>query len=223
MEEKTLFKLAHDTLTDTGTGSVSSKGGTVTYRITSLKRKLVNGKLVSTSTPSCTFGLTSIINWVTLGEITVGYGYLDVKVNYSENTGPSLRSITLLFIQNETNNEIHFTVTQGSGIYTGYLKMVSNTLPLGSKEGNTAQICVMAYLKGIDGSKKPETPHIGSTPDWCAVFIAPISTAENQYMLTLTALSTNQTGAPRSGTILLTCGDANLDLPVMQNNHNFLG
>ena len=53
MEEKTLFKLAR-AITDTGTDTVSSKGGTVTYRITSLKRKLVNGKVVSTSTPSCT-------------------------------------------------------------------------------------------------------------------------------------------------------------------------
>ena len=44
MEEKTLFKLAR-AITDTGTDTVSSKGGTVTYRITSLKRKLVNGKL----------------------------------------------------------------------------------------------------------------------------------------------------------------------------------
>jgi hypothetical protein len=51
MEEKTLFKLAR-AITDTGTDTVSSKGGTVTYRITSLKRKLVNGKVVSTFTLS---------------------------------------------------------------------------------------------------------------------------------------------------------------------------
>ena len=44
MEEKTLFKLAR-AITDTGTDTVSSEGGTVTYRITSLKRKLVNGKV----------------------------------------------------------------------------------------------------------------------------------------------------------------------------------
>lgn len=41
--EETLFKLAR-AITDTGTDTVSSKGGTVTYRITSLKRKLVNGR-----------------------------------------------------------------------------------------------------------------------------------------------------------------------------------
>lgn len=44
--EETLFKLAR-AITDTGTDTVSSEGGTITYRITSLKRKLVNGKVVS--------------------------------------------------------------------------------------------------------------------------------------------------------------------------------
>lgn len=109
MEEKTLFKLAR-AITDTGTDTVSSKGGTVTYRITSLKRKLVNGKVVSTSTPSCTLGSASV-SWATWGGVTVGNGYLDVKINYSENTGSS-RSTTLIFTQNGSNNKINLTVTQ---------------------------------------------------------------------------------------------------------------
>jgi hypothetical protein len=109
MEEKTLFKLAR-AITDTGTVSVSSKGGTVTYRITSLKRKLVNGKVVSTSTPSCTLGSASV-SWATWGGVTVGDGYLDVKINYSENTGSS-RSTTLIFDQDGSDNKINLTVTQ---------------------------------------------------------------------------------------------------------------
>lgn len=109
MEEKTLFKLAR-AITDTGTDTVSSKGGTITYRITSLKRKLVNGKVVSTSTPSCTLGSASV-SWATWGGVTVGNGYLDVKINYSENTGSS-RSTTLPFTQNGSNNKINLTVTQ---------------------------------------------------------------------------------------------------------------
>lgn len=214
MEEKTLFKLAR-AITDTGTDTVSSKGGTVTYRITSLKRKLVNGKVVSTSTPSCTLG-SAYVRWATWGGVTVGDGYLDVKINYSENTGSS-RSTTLIFDQNGSDNKIHLTVTQGSGVtYTGYIKMVSNSLPLGSSKGNTAQIIVMAYLNGSDGSKKPETPSVGSAPDWCAVSVASEGTLENHYRLTLTALSSNQTGANRSGDIFLTCGDANLSIPVTQ-------
>ena len=212
--EETLFKLAR-AITDTGTDTVSSEGGTITYRIISLKRKLVNGKVVSTSTPSCTLGSASV-SWAIWGGVTVGDGYLDVKINYSKNTGSS-RSTTLTFTQNESDNEINLTVTQEVGVtYSGYIEMVSNTLPLGSDKYNTAQILVMAYLKGSDGSKKPETPDVGSAPDWCSVSIASEGTLENHYRLSLTALSSNQTGANRSGYIFLTCGDANLSIPVTQ-------
>lgn len=214
MEEKTLFKLAR-AITDTGTDTVSSKGGTVTYRITSLKRKLVNGKVVSTSTPSCTLGSASV-SWAIWGGVTVGDGYLDVKINYSENTGSS-RSTTLTFSQNESINKINLTVTQESGVtYTGYIKMVSNSLPLGSNKDDIALIIVMAYLNGSDGSKKQEAPNVGSAPDWCAVSVAPIDTSENHYQLSLIALSSNQTGANRSGYLFLTCGDANLSIRVVQ-------
>lgn len=214
MEEKTLFKLAR-AITDTGTDTVSSKGGTVTYRITSLKSKLVNGKVVSTSTPSCTLGSASV-SWATWGGVTVGNGYLDVKINYSENIGSS-RSTTLTFTQNGSNNKINLTVTQGSDVtYTGYIKMVSNTLPLGSNKGDTAQILVIAYLKGSDGSEKPETPHVGSAPDWCAVSVTPVDTLENYYMVSLIALSDNKTGANRSGHILLTCGDQREEVTIWQ-------
>lgn len=214
--EETLFKLAR-AITDTGTDTVSSEGGTITYRITSLKRKRVNGKVVSTSTPSCTLGSASI-SWAIWGGVTVGDGYLDVKINYSKNTGSS-RSTTLTFDQDGSNNKINLAVTQETGVtYTGYIKMVSNTLPLGSNKDNTAQILVMAYLKGSDGSKKPETPHVGSAPDWCAVSVALVGSLENHYMLFLTALSSNQTGANRSGHILLTCGDAHISIPVTQQS-----
>lgn len=210
MEET--FKLAR-AITDTGTDTVSSDGGTVTYRITSLKRKLVNGKVVSTSTPSCTLDSASV-SWAIWGGVTVGDGYLDVKINYSENTGSS-RSTTLIFAQNGSNNKINLTVTQESGItYSGYIKMDTNTLPLGGNKDNMAYIFVVAYLNGSDGSKKPETPDVGSAPDWCSVSIAYLD--DDYYLLYLTALSDNQTGAPRKGYIFLTCGDANLSISVIQ-------
>lgn len=212
--EETLFKLAR-AITDTGTDTVSSEGGTITYRITSLKRYLVNGKVISTSTPFCTLG-SAPVSWAIWGGDFVGDGYLDVKIIYSKNTGSS-RSTTLIFTQNESNNKINLTVTQEAGVtYSGYIKMVSNTLPLGSDKYNTAQILVMAYLKGSDGSIKPETPQVGNAPDWCSVSVASGGTLENHYRLSLTALSSNQTGANRSGYILLTCGDAKLSIPVTQ-------
>ena len=107
--EETLFKLAR-AITDTGTDTVSSEGGTITYRITSLKRKLVNGKVVSTSTPSCTLGSASV-SWATYGGVTVGDGYLDVKIKYSKNIWSS-RSTTLTFDQDGSGNKINLTVTQ---------------------------------------------------------------------------------------------------------------
>lgn len=215
MEETLFIKLAR-AITDTGTDTVSSEGGTITYRITSLRRKLVNGKVVSTFTPSCSLSSASV-SWAIWGGVTVGDGYLDVKINYSENTGSS-RSTTLIFAQDGSNNKINLTVTQETGVtYSGYIEMVSNTLPLGSDKGNTAQIIVMAYLNGSDGSKKPETPHVGSAPDWCSIAVAS-GILENHYWLTLTALSSNQTGANRSGHIFLTCGDANLSIPVTQKS-----
>lgn len=124
--EETLFKLAR-AITDTGTDTVSSKGGTVTYRITSLKRKLVNGKVVSTSTPSCTLGSASV-SWATWGGVTVGDGYLDVKINYSENTGSS-RSTTLTFDQDGSGNKINLTVTQEVGLEYWEIRFTSSPYP----------------------------------------------------------------------------------------------
>ena len=125
--EETLFKLAR-AITDTGTDTVSSKGGTVTYRITSLRRKLVNGKVVSTSTPSCTLGSAYVI-WATWGGVTVGDGYLDVKINYSENNTGSSRSTTLIFDQNGSNNKINLTVTQKSQVASTF---TLSGLPIGT-------------------------------------------------------------------------------------------
>lgn len=146
MEEKTLFKLAR-AITDTGTDTVSSKGGTVTYRITSLKRKLVNGKVVSTSTPSCTLGSASV-SWATWGGVTVGNGYLDVKINYSGNTGSS-RSTTLIFTQNESNNKINLTVTQGSTLE--YWEIHFNPITLHGVDTSDF-FAVDTNISGEDGS-----------------------------------------------------------------------
>lgn len=133
--EETLFKLTR-AITDTGTDTVSSDGGTVTYRITSLKRKLVNGKVVSTSTPSCTLGSASV-SWAIWGGVTVGDGYLDVKINYSENTGSS-RSTTLTFTQNGSNNKINLTVTQTTAKITANIIISISKSPTNA---NTIAVC----------------------------------------------------------------------------------
>lgn len=146
MEEKTLFKLAR-AITDTGTDTVSSKGGTVTYRITSLKRELVNGKVVSTSTPSCTLGSASV-SWAIWEGVTIGDGYLDVKINYSENTGSS-RSTTLIFTQNESGNKINLTVTQESTLE--YWEIHFNPIAINGKD-MSAFFTTTTNISGEDGS-----------------------------------------------------------------------
>ena len=146
MEEKTLFKLAR-AITDTGTDTVSSKGGTVTYRITSLKMKLVNDKVVSTSILSCTLGSASV-SWATWGGVTVGNGYLDVKINYSENTGSS-RSTTLIFDQDGSGNKIHLTVTQESTLE--YWEIHFNPIPL-HRVDMSALFAVTTNISGESGS-----------------------------------------------------------------------
>ena len=145
MEEKTLFKLAR-AITDTGTDTVSSKGGTVTYRITSLKRKLVNGKVVSTSTPSCILGSASV-SWAIWGGVTVGDGYLDVKINYSENTGSS-RSTTLIFTQNGSNNRINLTVTQTTAKITANITITV----FKSSTSNTSALCDIRSDQLVDSN-----------------------------------------------------------------------
>lgn len=147
MEEKTLFKLAR-AITDTGTDTVSSKGGTVTYRITSLKRKLVNGKVVSTSTPSCTLGSASV-SWATWRGVTVGDGYLDVKINYSENTGSS-RSTTLTFDQDGSGNKINLTVTQEPTLLE-YWEIHFNPITINGVD-TSAFFAVTTNINGESGS-----------------------------------------------------------------------
>lgn len=153
MEEKTLFKLAR-AITDTGTDTVSSKGGTVTYRITSLKRKLVNGKVVSTSTPSCTLGSASV-SWATWGGVTVGDGYLDVKINYSKNTGSS-RSTTLTFDQDGSGNKINLTVTQEPTLE--YWEIHFNPITLYGVDTN-AFFAVSTNISGESGSMADGTQY----------------------------------------------------------------
>lgn len=146
MEEKTLFKLAR-AITDTDTDTVSSEGGTVTYRITSIKRKLVNGKVVSTSTPSCTLGSASV-SWAVWKGVTVGDGYLDVKINYSENTGSS-RSTTLIFDQDGSYNKINLTVTQKSTFE--YWEIRFNPLPVNGAD-LSALFIASTNIDGESGS-----------------------------------------------------------------------
>lgn len=188
MEEKTLFKLAR-AITDTGTDTVSSKGGTVTYRITSLKRKLVNGKVVSTSTPSCTLG-SAPVSWATWGGVTVGDGYLDVKINYSENTGSS-RSTTLTFDQDGSGNKINLTVTQEPT--PEYWEIRFNPITINGID-TSAFFAVTTNINGEKGSMADGTLYrnwiVNQNRNTINVYIAPIYSG-NFDMLSWSCLDKN--------------------------------
>ena len=161
MEEKTLFKLAR-AITDTDTDTILSKGGTVIYRIISLKRKLVNGKVASTYTLSCTLG-SAPVSWATWGGVTVGNDYLDVKINYSENTG-SLRSTTLTFTQTESNNQINLTVTQDPGRKQFTLTGLPLNKPCylfargSSPQSGSGSTSIYLRIPGLDGQATMNIP-----------------------------------------------------------------
>lgn len=71
------------------------------------------------------------VSWAIWGGVTVGDGYLDVKINYSENTGSS-RSTTLIFTQIESDNEIHLTVTQTTAKITANITITIFKSPTSS-------------------------------------------------------------------------------------------
>lgn len=190
MEEKTLFKLTR-AITDTGTDTVSSKGGTVTYRITSIKRKLVNGKVVSTSTPSCSLGSASV-SWATWEGVTVGDGYLDVKIKYSENTGSS-RSTTLIFDQDGSDNKINLTVTQEQESLE-YWEIRFNPIPINGTD-MSAFFAVTTNISGekgsmADGGTTYKNWIVNQTRHTINVYISPIYPG-NFEMLSWSCLDKN--------------------------------
>jgi hypothetical protein len=186
MEEKTLFKLAR-AITDTGTDTVSSRGGTVIYRITSLKRKLVNGKIVLISTPSCTLGSASV-SWATWGGVTVGEGYLDVKINYSENTTESSRSTTLIFDQDGSGNKINLTVTQEPTLE--YWEIHFNPIVYGTDM--SAFFAVNTNISGESGLMSDGTRYtnwiVNQNRHTINIYIAPIYPGDSVDMLSWSCL-----------------------------------
>lgn len=75
------------------------------------------------------------VSWATWERVTVGDGYLDVEMNYSENTGSS-RSTTLIFTQNGSDNKIHLTVTQEPFRSIAHITISVSKSPTSNTTGN---------------------------------------------------------------------------------------
>lgn len=96
---------------------------------------------------------SAYVSWATWEGVTVGNGYLDVKINYSENTG-SPRSTTLIFDQNESDNKINLTVTQESTFE--YWEIRFNPITLNGAD-MSAFFAVTTNISGESGSMSGST------------------------------------------------------------------
>lgn len=111
--ERNVFKLmsSERAITDTGSISVSSFGETITLKIASYRKQVINGKPLST-TINTDFKISSLPSWMTVSARSDGDGKnYTLTINCSENTGTD-RSFLLGLTQNLSDNEIHITVTQ---------------------------------------------------------------------------------------------------------------
>lgn len=95
------------------------------------------------------------VSWATWGGVTVGDGYLDVKINYSENTESS-RSTTLIFTQNGSNNRINLTVTQEST--PEYWEIRFNPIAIGGVD-TSAFFAATTNISGERGSMADGTQY----------------------------------------------------------------
>ena len=154
MEEKTLFTLRAPEIGKAAdeTQTVISDGGELLIKIRSRKQKIVNGKVVETTTPSCK---------VTMGESWLSsrvgvdnqYNILDVYFNIEENTSSSERTSVITVTQDESGKKLVIHIIQKAGVtYTDYLEVPSQLTALGNTKGSTLTIKVISYSLGSGGS-----------------------------------------------------------------------
>ena len=114
MEEKTLFALRAPEIGEAAdeTQTVVSDGGELLIKIRSRKQKIVNGKVVETTTPSCR--VTMGESWLS-SRVDVDNQYnniLDVYFNIEKNISSSERTSVITVTQNESGkktNHSHYS------------------------------------------------------------------------------------------------------------------
>ena len=103
MEEKTLFAFRAPEIGEAAdeTQTVVSDGGELLIKIRSRKQKIVNGKVVETTTPSCkvTMGESWLSSRV---EVDNQYNILDVYFDIEKNTSSSERIAVITVTQDES-------------------------------------------------------------------------------------------------------------------------
>ena len=219
MEEKTLFALRAPEIGEAAdeTQTVISDGGELLIKIRSRKQKIVNGKVVETTTPSCK---------VTMGESWLSsrvgvdnqYNILDVYFNIEENTSSSERTSVITVTQDESGKKLVIRIIQKAGVtYTDYLEVPLQLMVLGNTKGSTLTIKVISYSLGSDGSKVAKSPSVGAAPSWANQVSVGKMTGDHEYPITFTATETNSSNTTRRELALITCGTAQKSIFINQS------
>lgn len=219
MEEKTLFALRAPEIGEAAdeTQTVVSDGGELLIKIRSRKQKIVNGKVVETTTPSCkvTMGESWLSSRV---EVDNQYNILDVYFNIEENTSSSERISVITVTQNESGKELIIHIIQKAGVtYTDYLEVPLQLTVLGNTKGSTLTIKVISYSLGSDGSKVAKSPSVGAAPSWANQVSVGQMTGDHEYPITFTATETNSSNTTRRESALITCGTAQKSIFINQS------
>lgn len=219
MEEKTLFALRAPEIGEAAdeTQTVISDGGELLIKIRSRKQKIVNGKVVETTTPSCK---------VTLGESWLSsrvgvdnqYNILDVYFNIEENTSSSERTSVITVTQDESGKKLVIHIIQKAGVtYTGVIEIPQfYVISLANKAGASTTFEFTSYLLGSDGSKVAEKPSVSSLSSWLEVTSVEKGSSEHSYVVTFTANSSHSSNLSRVGEAVIHCGTASKNINVSQ-------
>lgn len=220
MEEKTLFALRAPEIGQAvdETQTVVSDKGELLIKIRSRKQKIVNGKVVSTTTPSCK--VTMGESWLSSSRIDVDnqYNILDVYFDIEKNTSSSERISVITVTQNESGKELIIHIIQEPGVtYTGVIEIPqSYNISLDNKAGASTTFTFTAYLLGSDGSKVAEKPSVSSLSSWLEVTSVEKGSSEHSYVVTFTANSSHSSNSSRVGEAVINCGTASKNINVSQ-------
>ena len=219
MEEKTLFTLRAPEIGEAAdeTQTVVSDGGELLIKIRSRKQKIVNGKVVETTTPSCKVTLGE--SWLSSRvEVDNQYNILDVYFDIEKNTSSSERIAVITVTQDESGKKLIIHIIQNAGVtYTDYLEVPLQLTVLGNTKGSTLTIKVISYSLGSDGSKVAKSPSVGAAPSWANQVSVGQMTGDHEYPITFTATETNSSNTTRKETALITCGTAQKSVSINQS------
>lgn len=219
MEEKTLFALRAPEIGKAAdeTQTVISNGGEYLIKLRSRKQKIVNGKIVETTTPSCKATMDE--SWLSFSVVVDNqYNILDVYFNVEKNTSSSERTSVITVTQDESGRKLIIHIIQKAGVtYTDYLEVPSQLTELGNTKGSILTIKVISYSLGSDGSKVAKSPNVGAAPSWANQVSVGQMTGDHEYPITFTATETNSSNTTRRESALITCGTAQKSIFIDQS------